>query len=415
MRPPGWGLLAAQLAIAAGLAALSISERRRHAGVEAEVRAAEAAVLPTAAVPDAPADPAAEEAGSAPEEPVGDGEEIDTEADPLDSEEWNEPGTLSLDRQRVYADLLFQRLLRDESDGSDLAWDLEDCDPGVVHEALLRYWPQIADAEMRQELLENFGWNEGSANVLALVDLGMADADANVRAAALNALFDHFYVDLPDDPAAWRAWRERTRNATDEELLKLGARDLVRRLEDLGPGDASAAIRARLEDSSDESPQALQEAGLAPLLEKWLASGPEGAELAVDLLNYAETDPEWSRLHVLPLLSDPATRPAALRALGSTRADWALAEAKTWLGSDDYPTASAAAGAVARLAPPREAIPLLIAAMREAESPDAQSGIIWGGLYSLTQIPGSRNHTVEWWEEWWRHNSAHYEGAGGAR
>ncbi|MBI2920154.1 MAG: hypothetical protein HYY18_03595 [Planctomycetes bacterium] len=414
MRPPGWTFLGAQLAIAAGLATLSIAERHRHVLTEAEIRTAEVAARASGEFPEDPAGSSPGEPAAEPEEPVDVGEDDDTEADPLDSVEWDEPGTLSLDRQRVYADLLFQSLLKDERDGSDLAWGLEDCDPGVALEALLRYWPQIADAGMRQELLENVGWNEGSANVLALVDLGMGDADANVRAAALNALFDHFYVELPDDPAAWRAWRDRTRGSTDEELLRLGARDLVRRLEELGPG-GGAAVYARLQEASDESPQALQEAGLAPLLEKWLASGPEGAELAVDLLNYAETDPEWSRLHVLPLLSNPATRATALRALGSTDTDWALAEAKTWLGTDDYLTASAAAGAVARLAPPREAIPLLIAALRKAESPDARSAIIWGGLYGLTQIPGSRNHTVEWWEDWWRHNSAYYESAEGAR
>jgi len=409
MGPRGSGLLAAQIAIALVLAVMLArveSGTRKFQEAQLGIRpvaSTQALEVLTAAQP-------VHETGESTPRPAANAENDEPE-DPLDSEEWDDVASLSLDRQRVYADLLFQSLLAGTREGDDVGYHLEECDPGVVLDAVRRWWPKITDPVDARELLEALLYNESVPQAAELFDLAMEHPDANMRAFALDELFSRFLVDLPDDVETYRAWRERTRGLPAAELARQGIEDIVARLRVLDPASPEAvALRDRLGNASVEDQGTLKEAGYARLLEDWLAAGGDAASRALGLTRLLDDDEDWARRHILPALSEPSLRGHVLYALANNGCRWALPEIERCLRDPDSSTVHAAASAVASLASRKEAAALLIAALEAAPSAEAARAIELGGLARFTPLPYHGVHDAVWWREWWRQNADTMDG-----
>lgn len=403
--PPRAAIFVAQIALVAAFAAVWLLQREGRLRAEDEVRRLEAlSTLPTAA------EPAAEGAAAPLPDPKPDSTTDPPERKDAEERSGIEPGEeigeLPPDRQRAYADALFDDVVAGSQGIDWLASVLGQMDPAVAAEVLRRRWADVKDPEDRQELIRRLLFM-GNPAALEFLDVEIRDPDPNVRTDAVERLWEYAFCDL-SDPAAYEKWRERTRGLTLEDALGLSARDLVARLRAMEPGSPDiAALRHSITMLDREAGVALREAGIDDILDRWLAgSNPDDTETALDLLISSDAGPQRIRDAATPLLENPAMRAPALRALGWVHEDGVADVVRPWLMDADPNVVGAAASSLIQLGREADTVRALIDAVGKSACPDVARLLGEYTLRNATGVPWHPSHDAAWWEAWWKEHEA---------
>ncbi|KAF0246373.1 MAG: hypothetical protein FD180_731 [Planctomycetota bacterium] len=305
-------------------------------------------------------------------------------------------------------------------------------DAASLAAALRRAWPALANPADRQQLLKAMFHGRHPA-ALEVLDLGMGDRDAGVRSWASEFVAGIAFRDFRRDPQGYAAWRSAIAGRTVDDVLRENASAFVTRLRKTPLADRATASRGLFEAVRAGSLAALADAGIIPLLEDWVASGPpEAAENALRVLHRFpraadEVEPRLSawlgshneavaksalkhlreypvseafqRANVLAIVRGrPSLRAAALRALGRKGASWAVEHLLPWVADSDEDVFLAAAESLAEIGDAR-AIPAMVEAMKADPSPSRIYNLGNFGLGPLTGLEYEPSRDGKWWEK----------------
>lgn len=283
-------------------------------------------------------------------------------------------------------------------------------------------WAGIEDVATRQQILKAFALADPPhARLADVLDLGARDREPKVRSWAWRYLGEVALRDFGADLAGYDAWRARFEGQPLDLVRRGSARELVERLGELSGPALAAELRylSRLRSEGGELAASFDGVtrGLAlALVARWLA-GPHEVETRRDALAFAaKIDPgeEFLRREVLPRISsEPEIASAACRALGETRASWAvdamleLAATRVGQNSDGRADALlfAAGDALGAIGDPR-AIPGVIALIDADETYATRYGLGYFGLSKLTGVDYDEAHDGAFWRRWWEENRA---------
>lgn len=296
--------------------------------------------------------------------------------------------------------------------GAAVAHHLLKLDPDVVLEALAETWSTLA---VKDRLLILRGFEEqGHERIIDLIDLAFHDPDKNVQAAALNMLRSYGYSDFMAD-GTYDAWRKSIAGKPVDDVRRESARQLVRKLEEMTPQEALSAGRnlsryCRLPQSRD----ALLQAGLMPVLERWLENYPsEGAYDILSIMSGFNLDEATLRRVVVPWMDretpDGNARATAFHLLGKPGNSWAIDLILPYvLKKDPGGRAWTAANALAEIGDNR-VIPVMIEAIARDNTYETVYGIGYYGLRKLTGVEYDKSHDGPWWTAWWEKNRGRFQ------
>jgi RNA polymerase sigma-70 factor (ECF subfamily) len=283
-------------------------------------------------------------------------------------------------------------------------------DPDVVWEALQESWPSLS-MDDRIVLLRAFE-EEGHARVLDILDLAMRDKGA-IRGQANGFLLSYAFQNFDHDDAAYRAWRASVEGKPLDQVRTASALQLVGRLEAMSPDESHSWAKSRgwLLGRS-KGVQAMLDAGILNLYEKWLAgSSEEHVRDYLRLLDPLPLDEVFLRRNVLPWITRKTTDgnvPAgAFLLLGRPGNTWAIDVLMPYMQSGEGKYNSFAAQALAAIGDVR-VIPAMIEAISRDNTYDTVYGIGWFGLGKLTGVPYDEKHDGAWWTDWWQKNQARF-------
>jgi hypothetical protein len=298
--------------------------------------------------------------------------------------------------------------------------------------ALRAAWPGLAKATDRQQLMKAMFHGRHPA-ALDVLDLGMGDREASVRSWASEFVAGIAFRDFRRDPQGYAAWRSAIAGRSVNDVLRENASNFVTRLRKTPLSERATASRGLFEAVRAGSLTELADAGIIPLLEDWVGTGPaEAAENALRVLHrfprpardveprlsawlgshneavaklalkhlreYGVTE-DFLRANVLAIVrARPTLRAAALRALGRKGASWAVEHLLPWVADSDEDVFLAAAESLAEIGDPR-AIPAMVEAMKSDPSPARIYNLGNFGLEPLTGIEYDAAHDGKWWEK----------------
>lgn len=277
------------------------------------------------------------------------------------------------------------------------------CEPAALIDALRASWDSLPRTA-RVELLRELGWlAPPSPAALDVLDLGMADSDPAVLAAASAAVQGFALVDFDSDPAGYAAWRASCRGRTLDQIMEAAASDYLRRLRAMD----AAALRSALRGFSNAWPAAsrIRNEEVEAMVLPWLASGPgPDRERAADALESLGAGETFLRSHFVPLLDDPQGQNAALTALGHPANRWATPLLVQRLEADDEEP-WLWVGVLEEIGDPRAVGPLIACLQKD------EYGLfndVNSALETLTGVEVNEAHDLAWWTEWWKRNGDRY-------
>jgi len=322
---------------------------------------------------------------------------------------------------------------RDPQGAFLVACEVTQLTPEEARAVFLAIFRDIAAPAKRAEILRAFVPYHPC--VLDLLDLGATDPDAFVRARAFDHLRPFAVRAFQEEPDAYRLWRARTADLPVVEVLRLGAREFVARVEGLtgealerelrliGPPFQEGAVSP---GSGISIADLLREAGVPALVEPWIVgpmpdedAEPEAYRRERDLrraawmwLERAQPDEAYLRRVVAPVLfrarrGDGEGMAWAARLLSATRQPWAIDLLLEALHEVPLATLDTfGLGQALGQAGDRRAIPHLIGAIAADDTYSTVYGLGYFGLGPLTGIAYDESHDAAWWLRWWDENRA---------
>ncbi len=341
---------------------------------------------------------------------------------PIDKEAWSRKlaGLAESDWRKVFA----------------VGQELTDLPAEEGFAILKENWEQITCVETRQQLLNAWGYislkmhRRIHPHLLDVLDLGMRDRSPAVRKSALDNLRPIAFQDFAENIPAYKDWYQANRHKAVTKVIAESVQRLVKEIKQTRGEEFYERVR-RLYENSDTfhyvpaARQAAVDAGLLPILERWVADmkpgarrdGSELAKAAVSVIGGLKPGEAYLRRVVVPLVAKDKPlelRMAAISALGGKENAWAidllLEILKSSLEEDEHYLgfiARYAAEALATIGDPK-VIPTMIAIIDADNTYNTVYGIGWFGMNPLTGVRWDEAHNGAWWRRWWDKNKVRY-------
>ena len=308
----------------------------------------------------------------------------------------------------------------------------------IVREA----WPQLTNRDVKTGLLKAFAFSKAlepdkHPRLLAVLDLGMRDADSEVRSYAASYLCEYAREDLSADADRYAEWFEKYGNLTPDDVLRAtaatvpdalqkqladaeqlmrddelrGLWDVARELGETGHPYAIPTLIGIIDaDNSYDTVYGVGYFGLGKITSVKYSPFHDGAWWRRWWERNKGMYP--GRVQQQPIPEFPKTAhgktytpyPEYLDAL-----DGLLRYFETGVQDDNF-SYSDWAQAVAEFEDPA-AIPFLIGVIDADNTYDTVYGVGYFGLGKLTGVSYSESHDGAWWRTWWEKNKSRYPAA----
>ncbi len=344
---------------------------------------------------------------------------------PVDKEAWSRKlvGLAEADWRKAYAAGL----------------DLVDLPAEESFAILKENWQKIAKVETRQQLIKAWGLSAVQRRphihprLLDVLDLGMRDRSPAVREWASGYLQPIAFQDFAEDLPAYKSWYQANRHKPVAKVTAEAIQRLVKQIKQTRGEEFYERVR-RLYENSDTfhyvpaARRAAVDAGLLPILERWVTDmkpgarqdGSELAKAAVYVIAGLKPGEAYLRRVGVPLVAKDKPlelRMAAITALGGKENAWALdlllEILKSSLEEDEHNLGFItryAAQALATIGDPK-VIPTMISIIEADNTSNTIHDIGWIGLNPLTGVRYDEAHNGTWWRQWWEKNKSRYPAA----